>query len=185
MGQRRTKFSLNKIVLRVSKKATELTRLCLDSKMRHDPLLRPMVVHDLLGPAGGQDEEFDQREDHVYGRYLVGLLAPKAVKIQREELDELGTDEQDDAESGKSDKATLPAGTFFPNSFGLSFVIETGAKAFLIRTNWGALPSNQERSPNQPADRRRGYVSGQVVCSPPDIQLRSPPIGHPQGCPRG
>ena len=128
--------------------------------------LTNMVVSDLLGPAGGLDEELDQREDHVYGRYLVGLLAPKAVKIQGEELDELGTDEQDDAESGKADKATPPAGTFFPNSIGLSFVIETGAKAFLIRTNWGRyhrIKSTHQINPRTDAEAmvwKREHMKG-------------------------
>lgn len=32
-------------------------------------MLTEMVVKDLLGPAGGPEEELGQREDHVYGRY--------------------------------------------------------------------------------------------------------------------
>lgn len=96
-----------------------------------------MVVNDLLGPAGGDEEELDQREDHAYGRYLVGLLAPKAVKVEGEEQDELATGQKDDVESGTTDRSTPPADTFFPNSIGLSFVVESDAKAILIRTNWG------------------------------------------------
>ena len=34
-----------------------------------------MVVADLLGPAGGDSEELDER--NVRDRYLVGVLAPK------------------------------------------------------------------------------------------------------------
>ena len=52
-----------------------------------------MVVNDLLGPAGGPDEELDQREDRVTGRYLVGMLAPKSTPVEAEEQDALGTDE--------------------------------------------------------------------------------------------
>ena len=96
-----------------------------------------MVVNDLLGPAGGDEEELDQREDHAYGRYLVGLLAPKAVKVEGEEQDELANGQKDDAETGTTDRSTPPADTFFPNSIGLSFVVESDAKAILIRTNWG------------------------------------------------
>ena len=51
--------------------------------------LTGMVVRDLLGPAGGPDEELNQYEDHVYGRYLVGMLAPKSSEIPGGELDEL------------------------------------------------------------------------------------------------
>src|SRR5579875_3758911 len=34
-----------------------------------------MVLRDLLGPAGGETEEIEER--HVTERYLVGLVAPK------------------------------------------------------------------------------------------------------------
>ena len=37
--------------------------------------LHKMVVADLLGPAGGEDETVD--EPTVRSRYVVGLLAPK------------------------------------------------------------------------------------------------------------
>ena len=40
-----------------------------------------MVIRDLLGPAGGPEEELNQYEDHVYQRYLVGMLAPKDNEI--------------------------------------------------------------------------------------------------------
>src|SRR6476659_519588 len=83
--------------------------------------LTNMVVNDLLGPAGGPDEELDQREDRVTGRYLVGMLAPKATVVEAEEQDTLGTDETDDPEVGTTDASTPPGATFFPNSIGMSF----------------------------------------------------------------
>ena len=99
--------------------------------------LTAMVVNDLLGPAGGPDEELDQREDRVTGRYLVGMLAPKSTPVEAEEQDTLGTDEQDDPEVGATDASTPPAATSFPNSIGMSFVVESEAKAILIQTEWG------------------------------------------------
>jgi len=96
-----------------------------------------MVVNDLLGPAGGPDEELDQREDRVTSRYLVGMLAPKASPLAAEEQDKLGTDGKDDPEVGKTDASTLTTTTFFPNSIGLSFVVENEARAILIKTEWG------------------------------------------------
>ena len=53
--------------------------------------LTDMVVRDLLGPAGGSDEELNQYEDHAYQRYLVGMLAPKDKEVDGGELDELAT----------------------------------------------------------------------------------------------
>ena len=67
--------------------------------------LTEMVVRDLLGPAGGLDEELDQYEDHAYQRYLVGMLAPKGSEIPGGELDELATGEGDE---GEADAAADP-----------------------------------------------------------------------------
>ena len=60
--------------------------------------LTAMVIKDLLGPAGGPEEELHQYEDHVFKRYLVGMLAPKGSEVAEEELDELATGDGDDGE---------------------------------------------------------------------------------------
>jgi hypothetical protein len=99
--------------------------------------LTAMVVHDLLGPAGGPEEELHQDEDRVTNRYLVGMLAPKATPVDPEGQDELGTDELDDAEVGASDLSTPPAATFFPNSIGMSFVVDPVAEEIRVEAEWG------------------------------------------------
>jgi hypothetical protein len=99
--------------------------------------LTEIVLKDLLGPAGGIDEELSQYEDRATGRYLIGMLAPKATPVEAGELDHLGTDGADDAEVGSTDAATPSKTTFFPNSMGMSFVVESVAKAILIQTHWG------------------------------------------------
>lgn len=106
-----------------------------------------MVVNDLLGPAGGLDEELDQREDRVTGRYLVGMLAPKSTPVEASEQDALGTDEADDAEVGPSDASTTSNDTFFPNSIGMSFLVDPDAKAILVKTQWGRY--RREKSTTQ------------------------------------
>src|SRR5882762_10117720 len=58
--------------------------------------LTDMVIRDLLGPAGGPEEELGQFEDHVYGRYLVGMLAPQDSEIPGGELDELAVGDGDE-----------------------------------------------------------------------------------------
>ena len=87
----------------------------------HEALLKPptpgdlrdaltdMVVRDLLCPAEGPEEELDQREDHVYTRYLVGMLAPLNSEVAAEESDELATTEGDEGEDGKAESG-VPAG---------------------------------------------------------------------------
>ena len=67
--------------------------------------LTDMVVRDLLGPAGGPDEELNQYEDHAYQRYLVGMLAPKDKEVDGGELDELATGEGDEGEEGAPNPA--------------------------------------------------------------------------------
>ncbi len=50
-------------------------------------MLEDAVVHDLLGPANGPEEEFD--EFHVSERYLAGMLAPRKQRVGAELLDAL------------------------------------------------------------------------------------------------
>src|SRR3954454_15380064 len=52
----------------------ELSRVAL-SDMQLRSRLFGMVVNDLLGPAGGPEEEITER--NVHDRYLVGVLAPR------------------------------------------------------------------------------------------------------------
>src|SRR5262245_59326246 len=80
--------------------------------------LEEMVLNDLLGPAGGADEELTQ--GNVHDRYLVGVLAPRPlvqpapakaegdeddeeVPLIPDELSEGGADAADD---GTTDKDT-------------------------------------------------------------------------------
>ncbi len=113
--------------------------------IRHE--LTEMVVNDLLGPAGGPTEELDQREDRVTGRYLVGMLAPKSTPVEAAAQDALGTDQADDPEVGPSEAATTSTDTFFPNSIGMSFLVDSKASAILIKTEWGRY--RREKSATQ------------------------------------
>jgi hypothetical protein len=99
--------------------------------------LTDMVVRDLLGPAGGPDEELNQYEDHVYGRYLVGMLAPKSSEIPGGELDELSTTGGDEGEEGAPDTGVPPVGTYFPSSMGMSFVVTADIREIVVDVEWG------------------------------------------------
>ena len=138
-----------------------------------------MVINDLLGPAGGPEEELDQREDRVTGRYLVGMLAPKSTAVEAEEQDALGTDETDDPEVGATDASTPPASTFFPNSIGMSFVVESEAKSILIKTRMGTLSAGEERDASEQEDRRRGNVWKRepFIGDPLIVPLKNGPFG--------
>src|SRR3984893_14237250 len=99
--------------------------------------LTDMVVRDLLGPAGGSDEELNQHEDHVYQRYLVGMLAPKEEEVDAGELDELATGDGDEGEEGAPESGVPAGSTYFPSSMGLSFVASDEAKEIVIEAEWG------------------------------------------------
>ena len=99
--------------------------------------LTAMVIKDLLGPAGGPEEELHQYEDHVFKRYLVGMLAPKGSEVAEEELDELATGDGDEGEEGEPDASVPAGGTYYPSSMGLSFVVDGNTKEIVVEAEWG------------------------------------------------
>lgn len=118
--------------------------------------LTDMVIRDLLGPAGGPEEELNQFEDHVYGRYLVGMLAPLDSEIAGGELDELATGEGDEGEEGSAE-AGVPAGsTYFPSSMGMSFVVAAETKEIVVEAEWGRYlrikSATQQKKDGSPAN---------------------------------
>lgn len=124
---------------------TELSDMQLRAK------LEEMVINDLLGPAGGPNEEVD--ESNVHDRYLVGVLGP--VKRADGETTTTGSDEEgDDAEvplipdelseggsdtleDGKTDQDVAVVRSRFPSSFGMTFGVDGKAKALRIDASWG------------------------------------------------
>jgi hypothetical protein len=116
--------------------------------------LTATVIRDLLGPAGGPDEELNQYEDHAYQRYLVGMLAPKGQQVDAGQQDELATGDGDEGEEGASESG-VPAGsnTYFPSSMGLSFVAAE-TKEIVVEAEWGqylrvksAVQTNKDGTP--------------------------------------
>src|SRR6266542_3315679 len=76
--------------------------------------LEDMILGELLGPAGGSEEEVNER--HIYERYLVGMLAPL----------------------NNSYEAPNPfSKTIFPSSLGLTFCVDAEASAIQVTARWG------------------------------------------------
>lgn len=103
--------------------------------------LEQAVLNDLLGPAGGPEEEVD--EDSVSDRYLVGLLAPQyrqlSAQEQPEQQDELAIADKGNLEEGNTEGSVPPTGaTMFPSSFGMTFCVNGSAKALEITAGWGS-----------------------------------------------
>ena len=113
-------------------------------------MLEDMVLKDLLGPAGGPEEEVG--EDRVRERYLVGMLAPRRQVIAPETQDELAAGGTDTPDEGATDVTPVQTNTLFPSSFGLSFVVDGAATALQVTARWGRY----ERQHSETATDRRG-----------------------------
>jgi hypothetical protein len=97
--------------------------------------LEQAVIRDLLGPAGGAEEEID--EPSVCDRYLVGVLAPRRQAIVPEEFDDLAVAGEGTPEEGSTDIGSPQAPTMFPSSFGMTFSVDGAAQALKIIVHWG------------------------------------------------
>ncbi len=97
--------------------------------------LLDIVLRDLVGPAGGPEEEV--AETNVRERYLAGLLAPQQQEVTLEDSDELSEGGPDSPDEGPAESTVLPARTLYPSSFGMSFSVEPGAEAFQVDAHWG------------------------------------------------
>ncbi|MBI5527015.1 MAG: helicase [Deltaproteobacteria bacterium] len=97
--------------------------------------LEKLVVNDLLGPAGGPDEEVDERR--VSERYLVGMLAPKNKAFALEEADRLEAERGTSTEDGTPDVTVPSAISMFPSSLGLSFCVPENTPAVKVTARWG------------------------------------------------
>lgn len=89
-------------------------------------LLEERVLADLLGPAGGPEEEI--HEANVRDRYLVGMLAPRRQRVDLEQQDKLGAGDESSADDGGGDATAPDAPTMFPSSMGLSFCVQRGTR---------------------------------------------------------
>ena len=97
--------------------------------------LERAVITDLLGPAGGPEEEVDERA--VRDRYLVGTLAPLRKAIEPEEHEAVVHEGVDSPEDGTADVVAPQGGSMFPSSIGMSFCVDGGLAALRVTTRWG------------------------------------------------
>src|SRR6202022_3458900 len=97
--------------------------------------LERLVLQDLLGPAGGPEEEID--EGNVRDRYLVEALAPRDQQVLPEEMDELAIPEEGSVEDGANDDAALHIASLYPSSIGMSFTVDGTATNLSVKASWG------------------------------------------------
>jgi len=147
--------------------------------------LTDMVIRDLLGPAGGPEEELNQYEDHAYQRYLVGMLSPKDKEVAAGELDELATVEADDGEEGAIESGVPAGSTYFPSSMGLSLVAATEANEIVVEAEWGQYlrikSEVQQNKDGNPANawKRKPVIAPKIVLPLKDGNIAPRPL-HPE-----
>lgn len=96
--------------------------------------LERLIVNDLLGPAGGPEEELLESPS---GRYLVGMLAPKGSSLGSDEMDEKEMAGVESAEEGPVDSAPSLRESLRPSSFGMTFCVAEDAQALQVTARWG------------------------------------------------
>lgn len=98
--------------------------------------LEEIIYKDLLGPAGGEREEFD--EGSVSDRYLVGQLAPQKrrggnVEVIEEDLDSFTNEEEENG----FEMSVATNKSLFPSSVGFTCSIDGTATAIKICARYG------------------------------------------------
>ncbi len=112
--------------------------------------LLDLVTRDLLGPAGGPDEEIHER--NVRDRYVVGMLAPKHRLVEPEEDEDLAEGGAGTAEDGPTDAGSLQSTTLLPSAFGMTFCLDGDETALRVTARWGRY----ERTHSDRTQNRKG-----------------------------
>jgi hypothetical protein len=113
-------------------------------------MLEQRVIDDLLGPAAGAGEEI--ADGTVRDRYLVGMLAPRRLRVAPEEVDRLELEEATSPEEDAHEDSNVAAPTMFPSAIGLSFAVPVGSPPLRAIVRWG----NYRRLPSESLQTEKG-----------------------------
>ncbi len=108
--------------------------LGLPSQVEIRSQITELVLKDLVGPAGGEEEFVD--EPYVRDRYILGSLAPKGQSRLPDEDEDLALTNRD-TEDGVVEPASIRNHTMLPSSFGLTFTAIGDAKEIQVKVRWG------------------------------------------------
>ncbi|GAC1455551.1 MAG: DISARM system helicase DrmA [Ktedonobacteraceae bacterium] len=133
--------------------------------------LEEMVLRDLLGPAGGAEEELSADVARVRDRYLIGMLAPHMLQTLPEEQDELGIAEESPLNDETVDVGVAQKASLNPASLGMSFSVDKDATDLLVTVHWGQY------------QRRDSQTQMKKTGSPEKIWKRVPRGGEPKRIP--
>jgi hypothetical protein len=152
--------------------------------------LEDLVVKELLGPAGGPDEEVD--ESRVSDRYLVGILAPRRTILRASESDSLASDGAGTVEDGNADDLALPMDSLAPAAIGLTCTVRGECVSLAVTPRWGRYARERSITLTTPSGNPKmvwkrysmggkpltvALVEGDILATPadsgqPDVVLR-------------
>jgi Helicase conserved C-terminal domain len=98
--------------------------------------LEQLVLEELLGPAGGDQEELAGGE-RPSDRYLVGMLAPRRTPARPDELDALALAGDTPGDEGRPEPEAPPLTTLFASSVGLTCSVDGDATEVRVTAGWG------------------------------------------------
>lgn len=149
----------------------ENTPTALDLRAR----LHEMVCKDLLGPAGGPEEEIDER--NVRSRYIVGLLAPRGQTWIPDETDDLSVGGAEDGQDGKSDTVVPQFASMLPSSIGFTFAVARDVDAISVTVHWGRYKRDTSDTLMDDAGNPRLVWKREPVNAVTSLALRAGKLG--------
>jgi hypothetical protein len=102
-----------------------------------------LVIGDVYGPAFGPSEVLSGRLK-VRDRYLVGMLAPRDVRVIPSLFDEPGTAAGEGDDGGGIDRTATQG--IFPSSLGLSFAVDGNVTELSLRASWVTTAKKSAKS---------------------------------------
>ena len=123
--------------------------------------LEHLVVRDLLGPIGGDDEELT---DSPVDQYVIGRLAPNGSTVEPDQLDALADAEPQALEEGDREPDAPNVPSLQPSAVGFTICMDGDASEVTVDASW----ARYERAPAPEHERvasvwRRAQVAGHAV----------------------
>jgi hypothetical protein len=127
-----------------------------------------IVRRDLLGPAGGPEEEV--AENQILERYLLGILAPRGTApLSAEKEDRLETSDAA-VEDGEADEES-GQDSLFPSSIGLTFCVASSTTHLSVTASWGRYTRTESEIEDEDGKRERVWKREPMLLEWPDLHL--------------
>lgn len=143
-------------------------QLTTDSPAEIRAELIDIVRRDLLGPAGGAEEEV--AENQILERYLLGILAPQGTAPHPAAADEQLEASEHAAEEGDAEQES-GQDSLFPSSIGLTFCADASASSLRVDASWGRYARTESQREDDEGRARRVWRREPISIAWPDLPL--------------